>query len=225
MNGLSDPHDNPDCEHQDPFLTSHTLIRSLQRNPNDQAGWQRFAEKYTPLIRLWSRQWKLQEADAEDLTQNVLLEISRCAQLAQFRREGRFRYWLKTIVYRSWCDLLKRLQRPGGGSGDSQVLQLLHNVAARDNLLHRLDQEYRQEILELAMIEVRNRVQPHTFEAWRMMSLEHATGEATADALNMSTGAVFVAKSRVDRFMSETVRRLDADPNVEMLHTLSPHRW
>lgn len=214
MNGLSDPHDNPDCEHQDPFLTSHTLIRSLQRNPNDQAGWQRFAEKYTPLIRLWSRQWKLQEADAEDLTQNVLLEISRCAQIAQFRQEGRFRYWLKTIVYRSWCDLLKRLQRPGGGSGDSQVLQLLHNVAARDDLLSRLDEEYRRELLELAMTEVRDRVQPHTFEAWRMMSLDNVSGAATADALNMSTGAVFVAKSRVDRLMSETVRRLDADPQA-----------
>ncbi|MCA9060303.1 MAG: sigma-70 family RNA polymerase sigma factor [Planctomycetaceae bacterium] len=164
------------------------------------------------MIRLWSRKWKLQEADAEDLMQNVLLEICRNAQIAQFRQEGRFRYWLKTIVYRSWCDLLKRLQRPGGGSGDSQVLQLLHNVAARDDLLHRLDQEYRRELLELAMAEVKSRVQPHTFDAWRMMSLEDTSGADAAEALNMSTGAVFVAKSRVDRLMSEVVRRLDAEP-------------
>ena len=81
-------------------------------------------------------------------------------------------------------------------------------------LLRLLDEEYRRELLELAMTEVRDRVQPHTFEAWRMMSLDNVSGAATADALNMSTGAVFVAKSRVDRLMSETVRRLDADPQA-----------
>lgn len=209
MNGSADPRENRSAQHADPFQTSVTLIHRLQQNPDDSQAWKDFTEKYAPLIRLWSRQWKLQEADAEDLLQNVLLEISRNKQLAQFRQEGRFRYWLKTIVYRSWCDLLKRLQRPGGGSGDSQVLQLLHNVAARDDLLNRLDREYRRELLELAMTEVKSRVQPSTFEAWRMMSLDNASGAETSNSLNMTTGAVFVAKSRVDRLMSEVVRRLD----------------
>ena len=203
----------PKSDVYDPFLTSGTLIQQLQRNPADQDAWQRFVCKYSPLIRLWCRQWKLQEADTEDLLQNVLLEISRNMQIAQWRKEGRFRYWLKTIVYRAWCDLLKRLQRPGAGSGDSQVIRLLQNVAARDDLLCRLEQMSQREMLELAMTEVKTRVQPHTFEAWRMMSMDGASGVETAAALSMNTGAVFVARSRVDQLMSDIVRRLDAEPD------------
>ncbi len=215
MNSESNQDELRKLETADPFLTSMTLIQQLQKNPADEEAWQRFAAKYSPLIRLWCRQWKLQEADTEDLMQNVLLEISRNMQITQWRQEGRFRYWLKTIVYRAWCDLLKRLQRPGVGSGDSQVIQLLQNVAARDDFLNRLEQLCQREILELAMAEVKNRVQPHTFEAWRMMSLDGATGAETAAALNMNTGAVFVARSRVDHLMSEIVRRLDAEPDKQ----------
>jgi RNA polymerase sigma-70 factor (ECF subfamily) len=212
MNDESNQDDVQKQDFKDPFLTSRTLIRQLQRNPADDDAWQRFAATYAPLIRLWCRQWKLQEADTEDLMQNVLLEISRNMQIAQWRQEGRFRYWLKTIVYRAWCDLLKRLQRPGAGSGDSQVVQLLRNVSARDDFLNRLDQLCHRELLDLAMAEVKTRVQSHTFEAWRMMSIDGASGAETAASLNMNTGAVFVAKSRVDQLMSDIVRRLDADP-------------
>jgi len=196
----------------DAFLTSHSLLGRLRQCPHDQEAWSMFADRYGKLIRIWCRQWHLQNADIEDVTQNVLLEISRGMQLTQYRNEGRFRYWLKTIAYRAWCDYLKRQQRPGGGSGDSVIVRLLNNAQARDDLLKQLDDECRRELLDAAMHEVQSRVQSHTFESWRLMSFEGRSGEEVAASLGINIGSVFVAKSRVDRLMTEVVKRLDREP-------------
>ena len=212
MTSNSDPTNAAaDSRPGDAFRTSHTLLGRLQDDPQDQVAWAEFAEKYGRLIRLWCREWRLQDADTQDVTQNVLLEISRNMQIGQYRREGRFRYWLKTIAYRAWCDYLKRQQRPGAGSGDSAVLRLLNNSEARDDLLARLDAECRSELLDIAMQEVRQRVQENTFEAWRLMSLEGLSGAEAAERLDMNVGAIFVARSRVSLMLSEIVRQLDPD--------------
>jgi RNA polymerase sigma factor (sigma-70 family) len=206
----------------DAFCTSHTLLGRLQNDPQDQAAWKEFAEKYGRLIRLWCREWRLQDADTQDVTQNVLLEISRNMQIGQYRREGRFRYWLKTITYRAWCDYLKRQQRPGAGSGDSAILSLLNNSEARDDLLERLDAECRSELLEIAMQQAQQRVQENTFEAWRFMSLEGLSGAETAKRLGMNAGAVFVARSRVSLMLSEIVRQLDPDTQDQIGNKETP---
>jgi len=203
--------DNDSPRSTDLFRTSLTLLGRLQHDPADQAAWTEFSERYGRLIRIWCGEWRLQNADIEDVTQNVLLEISRNMQIAQYRQDGRFRYWLKTIAYRAWCDYLKRQQRPGGGTGDSAIIRVLENVQARDDLLERLDAECRSELLEAAMQQVRTRVQPNTFEAWRLMSLEGLSGADTAAQLGMNAGAVYVARSRVSLMLSEIVRRLDPD--------------
>jgi RNA polymerase sigma-70 factor (ECF subfamily) len=78
--------------------------------------------------------------------------------------------------------------------------------------MKRLDDECRRELLDAAMNEVRSRVQTSTFESWRLMSFEGCSGEEVAQTLGINVGTVFVARSRVDRLMSEIVRRLDREP-------------
>ena len=52
--------------------TSLSLLLRLRRSPADQSAWREFVARYGRRIFLWCRQWDLQEADAEDVTQNVL---------------------------------------------------------------------------------------------------------------------------------------------------------
>jgi DNA-directed RNA polymerase specialized sigma24 family protein len=52
------------------------------RSPLDQAAWNEFVERYGRRIYGWCRQWGLQEADAEDVTQDVLLRLARKMQVA-----------------------------------------------------------------------------------------------------------------------------------------------
>jgi RNA polymerase sigma-70 factor (ECF subfamily) len=192
--------------------TSPTLLGRLARSPTDQAAWEEFVDRYGPQIDGWCRRWGLQQADAQDVTQNVLVELAR--QMGEFHYDprGSFRAWLKTVAHRTWCKFVEARRRPGLGSGDSAVAALLDSVAAADDLLGRLDEESERELLERAMARVRLRVQPHTWEAFCLLALEEKPGNEVAAQLGMKVAAVYVAKSNVRKMIEEELARLDRDP-------------
>src|SRR5262245_12578742 len=142
--------------------TRVSLLGRLRRDPGDPAAWQEFVEHYGGKIYGWCRVWNLQEADAQDVTQNVLLRLSQKMGEFQYDPTRSFRAWLKTLTHHAWSDFLEVRRRPGQGSGDSQVMRLLDTVEARDDLMKRLDEEYDRELLREAMARVRLRVAPQT---------------------------------------------------------------
>ena len=66
--------------------TRVTLLTQLQQDPSDQAAWDEFVELYGRHIYRWCREWKLQDADAEDVTQEILAKPSLLA--ARTHRRG-----------------------------------------------------------------------------------------------------------------------------------------
>jgi RNA polymerase sigma-70 factor (ECF subfamily) len=191
--------------------TSASLLGRLGGNPNDAAAWDEFVRRYGRKVLLWCRHWRLQEADAEDVTQNVLLLVARKMQTFRYDPGRSFRAWLKAIAHGAWCDWLEGQKRPGRGSGDTQVLDVLTTVEARDDLAQKLEEEYDQELLEAAKARVRLRVEPHTWEAFRLLAFEGVSGADAAERLAMKVGAVFVAKSKVQKMLKEEIRKLDTE--------------
>ena len=93
--------------------TSATLLRRL-RDPADREAWGRFAENYGRRIHAWCRRWNMQEADAEDLTQGLLVKIpTKMRSFTYDPNVGSFRAWLKTVVRHAHDGRL--LQRAGDG--------------------------------------------------------------------------------------------------------------
>jgi RNA polymerase sigma-70 factor (ECF subfamily) len=191
--------------------TSSTLLRRLRQNPTDQAAWNDFVDRYGRMIYRWCRQWGLQEVDAEDATQNVLLDLARQMRTFVYDRNGSFRGWLKTIAYRSWCRLLEKRQRPGSATCDPETLNLLKSEAACEDFLAALARESDRELLDRAMQLVRLRVQPNTWEAFRLLVLEGCSGAEVGQRLNMKVGAVFVARGRVQKMLQAEMRLLQGD--------------
>ena len=72
----------------------------------------------------------------------MLLKLA--GKLRDFRYDPArsFRAWLKTLTHHAWSDYLESRQRPGLGSGDSGVGDLLDGVAARDDLVKQLEEEF-----------------------------------------------------------------------------------
>ena len=58
-------------------LTSLTLLDRVGKDSSDHAAWGEFVAYYGPKIRTWCCQRGLQSADADDVTQNVLLRLAR----------------------------------------------------------------------------------------------------------------------------------------------------
>src|SRR6476661_8144755 len=106
--------------------TSATLLSNLRRVPPDQAAWARFADRYGRKIYGWCRQWKLQEADAEDITQAVLLKLAEKMRAFEYDPARSFRAWLKTVTRHAWLDSCSG--RPAAAAGGSQAHGLLQTV-------------------------------------------------------------------------------------------------
>ena len=191
--------------------TSPTLLGRLRQDPQDQAAWGAFVARYGPKIYGWCRRWNLQEADAEDVTQNVLVTLAQKMSAFVYDPTRSFRAWLKTVTQHAWSDFLARRGRPGRGSGDSKVADLLDTVAARADLLTRLNEEFDHELLEEATARVQLRVEAQTWEAFRLTALDGLAGAAAAARLGIPVATVFKYKSRVQKMLQEELRRLD-DP-------------
>jgi RNA polymerase sigma-70 factor (ECF subfamily) len=186
--------------------TSPTLLGRLRRQPLDQAAWGEFVERYGRKIYQWCRRWDLQLADAEDVTQEVLLKLAQKLRTFRYDPSGSFRAWLKTLTRHAWSDFVESGTRNGHG----RRMKSLDVLGAGEDLVAELDEEFDRELLDEAMARVQLRVEPHTWEAFRLTALENLSGAETARQLGIKVATVFVAAGRVRKRLQEELRQLQA---------------
>jgi RNA polymerase sigma-70 factor (ECF subfamily) len=191
--------------------TSISMLAKLRQDPTDQAAWSEFVRRYGPWIYRWCRQWHLPEADAQDVTQNVLLVLAKQMRTFTYDPALSFRAWLKTVTHHTWNRYVANRSRPGRGTGDSAVLELLRNVAAGDDLAKQIQEGFDREFLQEAMTRVQARVAPNTWDAFRLTALEGLSGAEAAAQLNIKVATVFVYRGRVQRMLQEELARLEED--------------
>jgi RNA polymerase sigma factor (sigma-70 family) len=195
----------------DPETRASLLIRV--RNPADQAAWQEFVEIYRPLILRLARQKGMQEADGEDVAQQVLAAVAQAVgQRKHDRKRAKFRTWLNRVAQNAILNALAR-GRPDRGSGDSALLAVLNqhqSPTGPDSALLRL--ERRREIFRWATRQVRKEFQPTTWAAFWLTAVEGRTVESVAGEIGKNPGAVYAARSRIMRRVREKVSEYEQEP-------------
>ena len=191
--------------------TSPTLLGRLRHSPTDQAAWEAFVARYAPKIFGWCRKWGLQEADAEEVTQGVLVKLAEKMRGFAYDPTRRFRSWLKTVTHNAWCNFLAGRRGAAIGSGDSRVQEWLQTVEARDDLAAQLEAEFDRELLDEAMARVRLRVPPPKWEVFRLTALEGLAGAEVGQRLTMKVVTVFAVRSKVQKMIQEEIRKLEAE--------------
>ncbi len=189
--------------------TCSTLLTLLRQDPSDQAAWDTFVERYGRHIYRWCRQWQLQDADAEDVTQDILVKLTRKLGAFAYDPSRSFRGWLKTVAYHAWRDFEdgRRLSQPAAGNGPVQ--ELMRTLEARDDLAQRLEEAFDLELLEAAKVRVRLRVAPHTWEAFRLVAMEGLPVAEVAARVGLQVAMVYVAKSKVQKMLREEIEKLE----------------
>src|SRR5262245_40386611 len=114
-------------------ITRVSLLMQLHTQQPDPDTWVQFVRRSGPMLYRWCRTWHLQEAEIEDVTQEVLVKLSRRLQEFRYDRNQSFRAYLKTLAHFACCDLLAE-SKGAAGTGDSRVLDQLNNLEARDDL-------------------------------------------------------------------------------------------
>jgi RNA polymerase sigma factor (sigma-70 family) len=191
--------------------THVSLLARLRLDPRDQAAWDAFVERYGPRIFRWCRRRGLQVPDAEDVTQNVLLDLARQMRTFEYRpapgRQGSFRAWLHQVTYRAWCDFLTG--RPAPAAGGSEARERLDSAEGREDLLRHLEEAFDLELLEQARARVCERVEPQTWQAFRLTALDGLPAAEAAGQVGLEVAAVYKAKSRVLQMLREETQRLE----------------
>ncbi len=189
--------------------TRVSLLTRLRRDPSDHAGWDEFVDRYAPHIYRWCRQWNLQDADAEDVTQNILVKLCQNLRAFTYDPSLSFRGWLKTVAYRAWRDFEDSRRRvPAGQGGADPAQDRLLSLEAREDLVQKLNKAFNLELLEMAKDRVRLRVAPRTWAAFHLTALEGLPVAEAAAQVHMQVAMVYVAKSKVQKMLQEEIGKL-----------------
>ncbi|MEM6688999.1 MAG: sigma-70 family RNA polymerase sigma factor [Planctomycetota bacterium] len=180
------------------------------RDAGDQAAWEQFVNQYGPMIHQWCLHWKLQEADACDVTQMLLVKLFRTLREFEYDpRKGRFRSWLKTVTGNAVRNFFRDSRRENQGRGDSEVYEHLSHQPARDDLLTRIEKAFDLELVSEAERRVRERVAPHTWLAFEMIERQNCKVDEIAIATGLKVAMVYVARSKVRKMLKEELEVLD----------------
>jgi RNA polymerase sigma-70 factor (ECF subfamily) len=188
-------------------LTRASLLVRL-RDPKDEAAWGEFVDLYAPLVYGYARKQGLQDADAADLSQEVLGAVARAISRLEYDpAHGAFRNWLFTIVRRKLANWRTAHANRTRGSGNSGVQQLLEQCpVANGSAAAEWENEWERRLFAWACAQVRRDVAASTWQAFWRTAVDDLPGKQVAAELGLSVAAVYMARSRVFARLKELIR-------------------
>ena len=165
--------------------TSVSLLERLREAPDSNA-WERLVRLYTPLLLYWGRRLGLQDQDAADLVQDVLIVLVQKLPEFQYQPGKSFRGWLRTVLMNKWRDRPHRTRSP------------LHSIATfnpRQRSKTRLEErEYRLFVMGQALRIMSADFEPATWQAcWETVVVGRPAAEVAAE-FGITVNAVYLAK-------------------------------
>jgi RNA polymerase sigma-70 factor (ECF subfamily) len=182
------------------------LVARLQRQ--EATAWQRLVAVYTPFVGWACRRAGLNEADAEDLTQEVFQAAAQ--HIAGFDRSqpgATLRGWLRVIARNKIRDHFRRARPADQGGGGTTMLQRMQAFPAGEESGsggETPDERAAETVLfHHALARIRAEFQERSWQAFLAVVVGGNTARAAGAELGMSPGAVRVAKARVLKRLRE----------------------
>jgi RNA polymerase sigma-70 factor (ECF subfamily) len=188
--------------------TRDSLLIQVQ-DPANRDAWDLFARIYRPAIVRIAMARGLQHADAQDLSQQVLMAVASAIGTWEKRDEStRFRHWLSRVTKNAIINALTR--RPKDQAvGGSSIEELLREVVDRDEATTALlETQLRRELYLQAAEMIKEEFRPESWQAFDLSVTGELTIEEVALRLGKSVGAIYTARSRIMFRLRETIAEL-----------------
>lgn len=190
--------------------TRLTLLAGIQ-HPENHAAWDEFVALYRPVIYRMARRRGLQDADAQDLTQEVLVRIAKSIEHYQPQPDTRFRHWLRRVARNAIMTVLTRTSPDVGLSATDHGPQVNELTADTSVDGQELAIEVQREIYLRAAAIVRTEVNADTWQAFELTVIQGQTCDAAAKTLGKSIGTIYAARSRIMKRLRDQVQLLNQD--------------
>ena len=191
-------------------LTRASLVLRL-RDAADHEAWETLVSVYAPVILKYARRCGLSEPDAEDLVQDVLCSVQGAIDRFGYDpQKGSFRGWLFTMA-RNRVQNLKKKRTRAELTGGTVVRDMVQAAADPEDDHATWDREHQQQLFRWAVEKVRSDFRSTTWNAFWATAVDNRSAESVAEELGLSTGAVYVAKSRVTSRIRGLIESLECD--------------
>lgn len=191
--------------------TRYSLILRLGQ-PADAEAWQEFCEIYQPLIFRIARSRGLQDADAHDLTQEVMTRVAKSVgKWRPLEDKGSFRSWIGTIARNLLIDFIRKRSTASQHVRHTDIQQLLNEIPGEGSLGDHgmaskcFDAEFEKQIFIWAAAKIKSSFQPKTWKAFWATAVNARPVVDVAEELQISAGAIYVARSRVIARLKKTI--------------------
>lgn len=180
------------------IATSLTLIERVRAQ--DKCAWGVFAKLYAPVLYGWCRSCGLQDADAADVAQDVLVIVA--AKIESFQRENpgqSLRAWMRTITKNKCRDLIRARKRHATAAGGTDAQVMMGEILEPSADIEPDDGGFDDEaaVIQSAIEILRVEFEDRTWQAFVQTAIDGRKAADVAADLNMTVGNVYTAKSRV----------------------------
>ena len=191
--------------------TRSTLIAQV-RSPENREAWAQFVTLYRPVVYRMARKRGMQDADAQDLAQAVLIRVlGAIDRWEKTEPSTRFRHWLSRVAKNAILTALAKSSKDAavGGTDIHELLNEQPDIAPE--LEQEFALEYLREKYHRAAVIVQTDVDAETWRAFELSVVEERPCNEVAELLGKPIGTIYAARSRVMRRLRVQVDRLEVD--------------
>lgn len=176
--------------------TRYSLIARLASREHV-AAWDEFSSTYETAIVRYCRSRGLQDADAVEVAQEVLLAVHQTAgNWVPTGRIGSFRAWLFETARRASLKSIR--QRSKHVNSTSLMLDAEgSDVEPAESLARKEEEDWQRWLFFAAAGFVQTEVETTTWQAFWQTAVECLTPDRVASELGISIGSVYTARCRV----------------------------
>ncbi len=176
----------------------------------DEAAWSQFVDLYAPLVYGYARKQGLQDADAADLAQDVLLAVAGAVGRLEYDpARGSFRGWFFTIVRRKLSNRRRAQRNRRDCEKETDTNRILEHYPAPEKEEAQWEAQWQRGLFAWACEQVRHDVTVTTWQAFWRTAVDGQPGKQVAKDLGMSVAAVYHARSRILVRLKELVQSVE----------------
>lgn len=187
--------------------TSPSLILRI-RDSGDMNAWDTFESTYAPVVRAYCRRRGIQEADIDDLVQDVMTTVMRAIRNFEYDpARGKFRSWFGTLTanrVRNFFASEAHRMKASAHDGAPTARQAGDSPMDWDDI-------FCQQVLKAACDRIQPRLEPATWESFKFTWLQNLTAAEASKQLGLPIHTIYVNKSRVMKLLEAEVRALADD--------------
>jgi RNA polymerase sigma-70 factor (ECF subfamily) len=196
--------------------TRYSLLLRLNDASNE-AAWMEFVELYETTLFRYVRSKGLQDADASEVVQQVLIAVHRSVDGWTPQRAGSFRAWLLRVASNLATSVVRKRYRQRMLTGGTTVSEALKAVSSTAHQEATEEEEFhwRQWAFCWASTRVQREVTDKTWQAFWLTAVDNQASADVARQLGLSIGAVYAAKCRVLQRLRDAAREIDESATMQ----------